>query len=110
MNYTDAFFGRTKECDEAYKERKKNHNILEYIINNVVDNFRQPVVLVENDFPYNLEEGAKHMVLWSNKAMVRGEIEAFLDSSLKGKRYIWFRNTEANMSVPNIHHYQVLTY
>ncbi len=66
---------------------------------------------VPNDFPYNMEPGIKHWLLWSDHAMRDGEVEAFLrsdPSASSADARLTFVNPVELQSIPDIHHVHVL--
>ena len=65
-------------------------------------------ILRDNDFPYFVQDGIKHSVLWSEKADLTEEvIAAQLSRLLPGCEYLYFINPPALQSVPRFKHCHV---
>lgn len=71
--------------------------------------------LMDNEYPYNLEEGIRHMVLFISPAHVKTYatpevIEAIVKlnaSNLGYKDYVYFEHPPHKRSLPSIKHYHV---
>lgn len=87
-------------------------------------NKRDYMILV-NDWPYGLEEGITHLIVWlKNRLEVQGEegdltdearalVEAFVEKRFREKvggqdRVMWFRNWTGLQSVRGLEHVHVL--
>lgn len=79
-----------------------------------VDNhFTSSYKLIENMFPYQLEENTKHYVLWfstKKKEKTDKEITTCIADEInrlfnKELRFVWYENPK--MSIPNLYHVQV---
>ncbi|KAI3658939.1 hypothetical protein MP638_006315 [Amoeboaphelidium occidentale] len=66
------------------------------------------VILRQNDFPYNLEEGILHYVLWANKELSKDQIERYLKFSFPKSQILWFRNPPTHQTVLSLWHIHVL--
>lgn len=69
----------------------------------------QKKILVLNDFPYAIEEGIQHYLLWSLHELTLLEIEEFLKQtfSIQKKDYLYFINPENLKSIKNIFHIHI---
>jgi len=70
------------------------------------------VYFVPNDFPYHVEDGIEHWILWSLDEMSSEEAKRFLDAKLIGPEgqfleYVYFVNPPAIQSIPDVFHFQV---
>lgn len=66
------------------------------------------VKLVKNDFPYAVEEGVHHLVLWSNASLTSEQIKDYLDRHLLPQgEYVFFENPTHLKTIPGIFHVHV---
>jgi len=116
---------RTQEIENLYTQHKKNHggDLKEYLLNRFnedINYFNHPswFKLVPCDFPYNLEEGIDHWILWFNPAIKSSYTHEDVDSIIqnymtnyktliKYSQYIYFENDPINRSVLYIRHFHV---
>ena len=66
---------------------------------------------VKNDFPYNLDPGIEHYLLWSDRVMLDEEVEAYLRSdpvARQSSSCLTFVNPAELQSIPEVHHVHVL--
>eukprot|EP00041_Stephanoeca_diplocostata_P007776 m.112097 g.112097 ORF g.112097 m.112097 type:complete len:136 (-) comp17029_c0_seq4:247-654(-) len=64
----------------------------------------------ENDFPYNLEEGIHHHIIWCESGTITDEeLQKCLDKHRKGYECVHFTNPRHLMSVPELFHVQVFS-
>ena len=108
--------GRLPEVEERYT-RHRNHinesdfysSIADYIIKDVIGD--NEYVFVENEFPYKVEEGIKHYLLWiSKKAHGKYDTETLIknrDEIKTCKEFTYYRNFKNNASIFEIEHYHV---
>ena len=106
---------RTKASNEAYAAHKarlaaQGITIKEYITKDVFSNDlnNKPWVLTKNAFPYKVENGIMHLVMWHNspdRNMVG--LKAVVEEVFQGTDYVYFANAEELMSVPVFFHGQV---
>jgi len=61
------------------------------------------------DFPYSLEEGIEHHVLWSSAPLSTAEMEAEVSRHRDGYEYLIFVNPDVLKSIPTIWHAHVLS-
>ena len=69
------------------------------------------VVFRKNDFPYNLEEGVEHFLLWSNQDLSPDEIDTYIQEhtvSLDPLDTLWFVNPTELKSIPDLWHAHVM--
>lgn len=117
VNYIPVKLDRTDEGNRIYDEFKEKclaeyGSMANHVMKNLLDDFKQPIVFIDNTFPYDLESHVKHMVIWSKEMLDNDKIANFLRqrSELKGKEYIWFQNAPFAKSIPEVNHYHVLIY
>jgi len=68
--------------------------------------------IVDNNFPYNLDDGIKHKLLWIHPDVILSDnkIKTIIDRYItlnNYNQYIYFQNHENNRSVPEIKHYHI---
>lgn len=85
---------------------------------------KSDVKILQNDFPYGLEPGIRHIIVWSKVRCATDEnqrptvetkkaIENFIEKSIEPlgvpkANLIWFKNTVALQSVPTLEHFHIL--
>lgn len=73
---------------------------------------------VPNSFPYNIEPGIEHNLLWVNPNLTADKnnrviftndtiVNEIIKSETDGREYIYFKNKQHNASVQGIIHYHV---
>lgn len=92
MDATHDLFVRLPEVDVAYKAYGTTADILK----------GQDVVFTYNKFPWHLAPGIIHKIIWSKRPLEKRVIE-----SLIPRNAIWFKNSLANQSRPDIWHCHV---
>jgi hypothetical protein len=65
------------------------------------------ILLLRNKYPYNIEKGIKHYVLFSLKPLNKSEIIKILSKLLINYEYIFFCNDKKRQSIKNLWHCQV---
>jgi hypothetical protein len=85
---------------------------LKYIINiqNKIesnDNKCDKILFLRNKYPYNIEKGIKHYVLFSLKPLNKNEIINILSKLLVNYEFIFFINDKKKQSIKNLWHCQV---
>ncbi len=121
-------FGRSKEEQKRYERaqeqaRKEYGSTEEWIrqsynvddgtcntTNNNNNNHLHSRV-VENAFPYYLQKGIRHDVLWTDGSCPPSpeQIEAIVAAGFPGREAVWFRNPKRLQSVPGIDHVHILS-
>ena len=100
---------RTPEVECIYTEHVKSLNgqVHEYIMNNIIKSNKY--IIVDNTFPYDLEENIEHNLLWVNPETVLSEsdVEDIINEVYSDN--IYFRNIPKNQSVKGIVHYHIFT-
>ena len=87
---------------------KETYGTLEHYVTCVIlKDFTVDYVITDNNFPYYIEKGLKHKLLWTNKKMIKSEIEEIIRNKISS-RFVWFENLAINKSIPNIHHYHII--
>ena len=108
--------GRLPEVEERYTRHRDHINessfyssIAEYIINDVIGD--NEFVFVENEFPYKVEKGIKHYLLWiSKEAQGKYDIESLIKSRpeiVSSSEFTYYRNLKNNASIFEVEHYHV---
>ncbi len=128
--------GRSRETLQSYREFKRRINMLyasmvdrimidvfkcEWKVNEArkVEHLPRPSgsssnsgpFFVKNDFPYNLQPGVEHYLLWSDRVMLDEEVEGYLRSdpvARQSSSWLTFVNPTELQSIPEIHHVHVL--
>ncbi|KAI8615624.1 hypothetical protein BC830DRAFT_283433 [Chytriomyces sp. MP71] len=69
----------------------------------------KPWTLTKNRFPYAVEKGVEHWVLWSigEKALDNLQIQSICDREFLGLEYTFLVNPPRLKSVPEIHHVHI---
>lgn len=57
---------------------------------------------IVQDFPYHMEEGIEHFILWSTSPMEKVEIERYVEREMPGFEYLWFVNPVELRSVLDV--------
>jgi hypothetical protein len=74
------------------------------------------ITFIENDFPYALEPGIKHMVLWSNSELAKDDVLTTIAESVETwknqdgvlvEEYVYFENPAHLKTIPGIFHVHV---
>ena len=108
--------GRLPEVEERYTRHRDHINessfytsIADYILKDVIGD--NEYVFVENEFPYKVEKGIKHYLLWiSKKAHGKYDIETLIknrEEIITCKEFTYYRNFKNNASIFEIEHYHV---
>lgn len=69
------------------------------------------VIFMENDFPYNVETGIQHFLLWSNQGLDVSEIEEYIKhhpATHGSLETLWFVNPVELRSIPDMWHAHVM--
>jgi len=114
---------RSREVQKAYDTQKQSNNILRESL--FPKESKYIYQFLPNNYPYNVEEGIEHYVLWFNPTFQPKwlqESNLFADLILKHEiirqkdvmithaglhPYIFWKNIPENTSVKDIVHYQV---
>ena len=97
--------GRKKHIQIMYEAKFKDTRNKEIFIDSINYILKEnKYYFVENDFPYNVECGIKHMVCWYKNENIDHIIE-----SLKGKYSIitYWENIPQNKSIAHINHIHI---
>tara|TARA_Y100000389_G_C17460340_1_gene521227 strand:+ start:1092 stop:1493 length:402 start_codon:yes stop_codon:yes gene_type:complete len=108
--------GRLPEVEERYtrhcnqiKSSEYYKSIVDYIQKDVLGD--KEYVFTENEFPYKVEDGIKHYLLWISKKAHGKYDPAKLISKrkeiLESKEFTYYRNYKNNASIYEIEHYHV---
>ena len=108
--------GRLPEVEERYTRHRDHINessfytsIADYISKDVIGD--NAYVFVENEFPYKVEEGIKHYLLWISKnAHGKYDPETLIKNRAEiktCKEFTYYRNFKNNASIFEIEHYHV---
>ena len=109
--------GRSDEIQEKYDKHRtwiKNSGI--DVKKYIYDKFNlseKEIIFIENDFPYNCENGVKHYIIWiSDKYNYNtDQLEKFIKTKLKVTEteipYIFYKNIPKNNSIACVNHYHV---
>lgn len=97
--------GRKKHIEKKYEEKFKDTRNKDKFIDSINNILKQKKYhFVENDFPYDIEEGIKHMVCWYKNENIENIIQI-----LKGKYTIitYWENLSQNKSIMHINHIHI---
>ena len=108
--------GRLPEVEERYTRHRDHINsssfyssIADYIVKDVIGDNES--VFVENEFPYKVEKGIKHYLLWISKsAQGKYDIESLIKSRpeiVSSREFTYYRNFKNNASIFEVEHYHV---
>lgn len=92
LNATHDFFKRTPEIAELYRRHPRDVDILE----------GREIAITDNAFPWMLAPTIKQKILWSKNPLSVVEIESIIPPGT-----IWFKNSPACQSRPDIWHCHV---
>ncbi len=110
---------RKKSVSKKYSEWKQNNNERE-LYHRLFNDNALDIVLKQNDFPYNFEEGVAHYVVWLKPDQTRYNFYPRIDINLLdyvanelNKIYdnfelIHFRNKPNGRTIRTIDHYHIL--
>lgn len=73
----------------------------------ITDESRPPVIILPNDFPYSVEEGIHHILLWSQIPLSRDYIQEILESNYGDYEWVYFVNPPEIQSVRKLPHVHV---
>ena len=68
------------------------------------------IVFVENEFPYNCDQGIKHYLIWINADYIYNlqSLEKFIKEKIGSNGdYVFYKNIPANNSISCVNHYHV---
>ena len=65
------------------------------------------ILFIGNKYPYNIEKGIKHYVLFSLKPLNKNEINKILSKLLVNYEFIFFINDKKRQSIKKLWHCQV---
>lgn len=91
---------RSKKVQAVYDQWMKNTlskygSIEKYLLSTKLhfkplqDTSKPPVIILPNDFPYSVEEGIQHILLWSQIPLSRDYIEYILETNFGSQNYEW---------------------
>lgn len=67
------------------------------------------LVYMVNDFPYFVELGIEHGIVWSTGKLCKDEMLALLDEKLPGKEKLYFINPPSLQSITEVEHAHVFS-
>jgi len=67
------------------------------------------LVYMVNDFPYFVESGIEHGIVWSTGKLCKDEMLALLDEKLPGKEKLYFINPPSLQSITEVEHAHVFS-
>jgi hypothetical protein len=90
---------------------KQNQVPIEEYINKKYLKSRFKWAITDNNFPYDVEPGVKHKILWiSNLASLdSGKIHNIIDRYAKNNQsdYVYFENKNNSKSIPEVRHFHL---
>lgn len=78
--------------------------------NTDVDEKGRPITLIlPNDFPYSVDPGITHVLIWSKVPLSKEHVETLLDETYGANVYEWsfFVNPPETQSIPSMPHVHV---
>jgi hypothetical protein len=109
--------GRSSEIQDKYdihREWIKSSNIdIKKYIYDKFNLIKNGIIFIENEFPYNCEEGIKHYVIWISERYPYSieKLDNFIKNSLNvkdtGTEYVFYKNIPKNNSISSVNHYHV---
>lgn len=86
--------------------RAEGISLADHIKATVFKNSTSPAVVTENTFPYDVEPGIQHLLLWSNPAVTRslGQTLPPPYNTIPADRIALVRNSKQSQSVPELPH------
>lgn len=94
---------RVPELVRAYRDHL---NVEKYHITKALN--KQYYLFVDNKYPYDVEKGITHKVLFVRPQYdLSTVIPMLLQGLLPGKTFIYFKNASHNLSIPEFPHYHV---
>ena len=102
-------FTRHPNVELSYRRHLKNNPEMKpYIVNNYLHN-RLRWVITNNAFPYYLDNGIQHKILWINPQieMDGNTVKSIIHRYAENMSYIYFENSLTAKSIPNILHYHI---
>lgn len=108
--------GRLPEVEERYTRHRNQimsseyySSIADYILKDVIRDYN--FVFTENEFPYKVDEGIKHYLLWVSPTSAVSvnvlETIASQPEIKRSKEYTYYRNYKNNASIYEIEHYHI---
>ena len=112
----DIKFGRTESNEEQYmqhsqKLKQDGIKLEEYISNTILRD--SLIKYTYNRFPYNVEPGIKHDLLWikPGHSLTIQEVQKIIKENNPGicleTQCVYFKNVPKNQSIKTIEHYQI---
>ena len=112
LNPPQQQIGRDPKVEESYQKhltnlKQKQIKVHDYIYRNIFTQ-NQSLVFSPNTFPYNLEHGVQHWLLWL-KPECQLEIDDISDKIEKrfGNDCVYFKNATKYQSIKSITHYHI---
>ena len=112
----DLTFGRSEEMKRKYQEavsriKMENKTVDQRILEKEFGNTREKTILTPNEYPYYLQVGIRHDILWSRDKLSREIIEDFIKCSnkLKNRECLWFINAQKDKSVKSVEHAHIIS-
>jgi len=104
LNNTDLLLYRKPEIEIKYLELKKDINICEYVLNNILKN--KMISMNINKFPYDVDRNVIHWIIWNKRKHNIMKYKKMVYKLFNPKYYdIVFRiNKLEHQSIPEINH------
>lgn len=90
--------------------QQQNIDVNDYMAQQLFSQRNQKLAFLPNKFPYWVEPGVHHWVLWVNTPVYRvtvKDVEVLLTKVLRGHPFVFFQNLPENRTVLQLEHYHV---
>ncbi len=103
-NPPTSALGRNEIIQKKYDEFKNNQNLTENFLKKIKIQIKENnYYLHENDFPYNVDNNIKHLLLWYVDDNIINDILL----NLKNKLITYWINNNDNKSIQEINHIHI---
>ena len=99
---------RSKKVQYDYDNyRASPKNCTQSLLDRIFTSEDPPIVLRDNEYPYNCDEYIKHKVLWinPNSKITTNDIIDYIENL--DKNIIYFENIDSNKSIKAIRHFHI---
>lgn len=119
----NSWLHRTHEVEAAYSRHKRRfgNKLPQHIVDREFGDELIPYSVSDNPFPYNVEDGIRHQVVWTNPSYPWGHLQDEIVSMVKSilhernkqeeKQYeaVAIQRKPPDQSVPEIRHFHLFT-
>jgi hypothetical protein len=100
---------RKKSVQALYRIREKDISNEEKLLCTRLFPNNEPYNICLNEFPYHLEDGIEHLVLWLNPTIYNedSDVDDIFKSEIKNRESVYFKNIKEIRSIKGIPHYHI---